>query len=47
MFVWTTLLPALPLRIRPKDEPADRGDAPDAEPRADRPATPSSQTRRE
>lgn len=47
MFVWTTSLPALPLRIRTKEEPAERNEpAPDSRP--DRtPAPPSSQTRRD
>lgn len=44
MFVWTTSLPALPLRVRPKEEPAERNKpAPDS--RSDRaPKAPESRT---
>ena len=49
MFVWTSSLPALPLRIRTKDETADRNEPAPTDSRPERPpqAPASSPARRD
>jgi len=48
MFVWTTSLPSLPLRIRTKEETTDRNEPAPTDSRPDRPPrAPAAQTRRD